>query len=256
MSKKKLLNIVKVGSYWAIVGCLAIHFLIVAISVGPDNPVKHIYKNEVADYMHPHFNQNWNLFAPNPISSNHTLAFQYEIYSNGDTIQTEWGDVLEPIIKARKESIWTPLQRLEKYISNLIETTFEDRGKMMKYLDKEGIDDKSDIEADSMLIALEDIFENTYTHACMLKYGYYTFQKMYGNQYNTLAADSVKLNYRLIDAKFPRFSKRKEDYYDQSLWDIDHFQFGPYKIYEGDGSQKSVTKIKPVIPQNLNIDVN
>ncbi|MED1270808.1 DUF5819 family protein [Bacillus mycoides] len=57
----------------------------------PINPVKVKLNSFVQGYMHPLFTQNWQLFAPNPVSTNMDIITR-GLYkdSNGKEQETEW----------------------------------------------------------------------------------------------------------------------------------------------------------------------
>lgn len=50
---------------------LGAHMTMAALSQAPLSPVKLVYGNRVAGYLDPYFSQNWQLFAPTPVSDDH-----------------------------------------------------------------------------------------------------------------------------------------------------------------------------------------
>ncbi|WP_073948470.1 DUF5819 family protein [Streptomyces kebangsaanensis] len=49
---------------------LGAHMTMAALSQAPLSPAKLVYGNRVAHYLDPYFSQNWQLFAPTPVSDN------------------------------------------------------------------------------------------------------------------------------------------------------------------------------------------
>ncbi|MGC3002275.1 DUF5819 family protein [Streptomyces sp. G35A] len=49
---------------------LGAHMTMAALSQAPLSPAKLVYGDWVADYLDPYFSQNWQLFAPTPVSDN------------------------------------------------------------------------------------------------------------------------------------------------------------------------------------------
>ncbi len=47
---------------------LCAHMTMAALSQAPLNPAKLVYGDRVAEYLDPYFSQNWQLFAPTPLS--------------------------------------------------------------------------------------------------------------------------------------------------------------------------------------------
>ncbi|WP_166355451.1 DUF5819 family protein [Phytoactinopolyspora limicola] len=80
------------GIAFFLVGLLGIHFLMTFLWNAPDNPVKEALREEVNGYIQPFFQQNWSLFAPNPVSSESELLLRARTEDpvTGDIRTTEW----------------------------------------------------------------------------------------------------------------------------------------------------------------------
>lgn len=85
------------GLAFFVTGLLAIHIVVTFLFNAPSNPVKETLRGEIAGYMLPVFDQNWSLFAPNPINSEDTLLIRARIADpeGGDDRITEWVNATE-----------------------------------------------------------------------------------------------------------------------------------------------------------------
>ncbi|NDL59090.1 DUF5819 family protein [Phytoactinopolyspora mesophila] len=80
------------GIAFFLVGLLGIHFAATFLWNAPDNPIKDSVRDEMRSYIQPFFQQNWSLFAPNPVSSEGEvlLRARTEDPVTGDVRTTEW----------------------------------------------------------------------------------------------------------------------------------------------------------------------
>lgn len=76
----------------AVVGLLAVgHVAMVFLHVAPDNTVSKEYGEEVGDWVFPEFEQNWKLFAPNPLQQNIAVEVRAEVdRTDGSRGTTGW----------------------------------------------------------------------------------------------------------------------------------------------------------------------
>ncbi|MDT0320186.1 DUF5819 family protein [Streptomyces millisiae] len=65
------------------------HLFAVFLFVAPSNTVNEEYREGVRDYIYPEFEQNWKLFAPNPLQRNVAVHARVEI----DGEVTDWVDL-------------------------------------------------------------------------------------------------------------------------------------------------------------------
>ena len=89
--------------------CFCIHFTLTALYVLPLNPVQAKGVQFINGYMHPLFIQNWQLFAPNPLSDNFYVFLKAQ-YSNGE--ESEWYDLSSQSYKTNQERRISPNNRL------------------------------------------------------------------------------------------------------------------------------------------------
>ncbi|QNS05313.1 DUF5819 family protein [Streptomyces xanthii] len=71
-----------------------LHVLMVFLHVAPSNTLSKQYGRDVDDWVYPEFEQNWKLFAPNPLQQNVAVQARGEVRTrDGDTRQTRWYDL-------------------------------------------------------------------------------------------------------------------------------------------------------------------
>lgn len=220
--KSKVLVIEKITAFTLYL-LLFIHFSLVGLTLLPSNPISHVFKLQIRGYVDPFFTQNWNLFAPNPIASNQTLLIKFTSYSQGDSISSKWLDIKEVVHKNRTRSFWSPLQRLEKYFGSITESIIEDQIELKEFLAKHPNTSKDSIEN------LLTQYRGNYGHRTLIKYSKIVYNRI--AEKSALLPDSVLLRYRIVDAEFPRFSKRHLDYYDLKNYKITYHEFDLNKIF-------------------------
>ncbi|WSR73344.1 DUF5819 family protein [Streptomyces sp. NBC_01197] len=72
----------------------AVHLAMVFLHVAPSNTVSEQYGKAVNDWIYPEFEQNWKLFAPNPLQQNIDVQARAEIRTKGGEITTTaWTDL-------------------------------------------------------------------------------------------------------------------------------------------------------------------
>ncbi|MFO7289367.1 hypothetical protein SAMN04488025_13210 [Planifilum fulgidum] len=83
---------------------LAMHFLLTILYLAPDNLLKRRFSEPLQRYMDPLFAQNWQLFAPDPISQHRSLVIKakYRDPATGEIRETPWMDITRP----RVREIW------------------------------------------------------------------------------------------------------------------------------------------------------
>jgi len=209
------LFLVGVGSIF-----LAFHFLVIALSLAPDNPLKHQFKFQIYRYVNPFFSQSWNLFSPNPINSNMTVLLKFIVYENGRADTTQWVDIMPPLIEHRKKHFWSPTQRITKFLTSCTQSILENRKMTLEYIAKDDSLAKDSIAAATFYSRLA---KQWFGHTAIIQYASYVFKQMNGPQ-NFRNADSTYVTYKIFDAKFPRFSKRNLNFFD-----LKNYQFAEYQ---------------------------
>ncbi|KDR60256.1 MULTISPECIES: DUF5819 family protein [Streptomyces] len=73
---------------------VGVHLLMVFLHVAPANTVTKQHGQAVDDYIYPEFEQNWKLFAPNPLQQNIAVQARAEILAEDGTLdRTRWVDL-------------------------------------------------------------------------------------------------------------------------------------------------------------------
>ncbi|WP_053205086.1 DUF5819 family protein [Jiangella muralis] len=82
------------GVAFFLVGLLVLHFAATFLWNAPSNPIKDSVGAQVSGYMRPFFQQNWSLFAPNPVNAEDELRVraQVEDPQTGELSTTDWAD--------------------------------------------------------------------------------------------------------------------------------------------------------------------
>ncbi|MGI5376773.1 DUF5819 family protein [Streptomyces sp. CA-251387] len=73
---------------------VCVHMGLVFLHVAPPNTVTKQHGRAIDDWIYPEFEQNWKLFAPNPLQQNIAVQVRAEISTgDGDTRTTRWYDL-------------------------------------------------------------------------------------------------------------------------------------------------------------------
>ncbi|MEV6394982.1 DUF5819 family protein [Streptomyces sp. NPDC051907] len=91
----------------AVIGVVAgIHLVMVFLHVAPSNTVTKQHGKAVDDWVYPEFEQNWKLFAPNPLQQNVSVQVRAEITDSDNSRQsTDWIDLSAEDGKAIRGSL-------------------------------------------------------------------------------------------------------------------------------------------------------
>lgn len=80
------------GLAFFLVGLVGLHFLITFLWNAPSNPIREAVNGQVTGYIQPFFQQNWSLFAPNPINAQEEVWVRARLVGpqTGAVAITEW----------------------------------------------------------------------------------------------------------------------------------------------------------------------
>ncbi|GAB2811289.1 DUF5819 family protein [Streptomyces daliensis] len=86
---------VLVASAAVVLACAAaLHLLMAFLHLAPPNTASRQYGQEIAAYVEPEFEQNWKLFAPDPLQANIHVHARLELLTpDGGTRRTGWTDL-------------------------------------------------------------------------------------------------------------------------------------------------------------------
>ncbi|MFC7217207.1 DUF5819 family protein [Streptomyces polyrhachis] len=71
----------------------ALHLGTLFLHIAPPNTVSKEHQGLIADYVYPEFEQNWKLFAPNPLQTNIHVQVRARVNTGGELTDTEWIDL-------------------------------------------------------------------------------------------------------------------------------------------------------------------
>ncbi|AEW95429.1 MULTISPECIES: DUF5819 family protein [Streptomycetaceae] len=78
----------------AVVVGAAVHCAMVFLHIAPANTVSQTHAAQVNGYIYPEFEQNWKLFAPNPVQQNTDIQARAEVWLPDGTVRTTgWVDL-------------------------------------------------------------------------------------------------------------------------------------------------------------------
>jgi hypothetical protein len=73
---------------------VAVHLAMVFLHVAPSNVLSAKHDATIDAYVYPEFEQNWKLFAPNPLQQNVAVQARAEVvHDDGSTERTDWIDL-------------------------------------------------------------------------------------------------------------------------------------------------------------------
>lgn len=111
-------KIAVLGAWIISLACLlGFHFGMTALYLTPPNPVKQAWFQPMMKYMDPLFMQNWQLFAPNPVSQHQNIFVKakWKDPQTGQIKETPWCDVSQPLIAHIQRDRFSNDGRLYQY---------------------------------------------------------------------------------------------------------------------------------------------
>lgn len=102
----------KVKIFFIVLSCIFVwHFCMTAIHVLPFNPITYKIGKMVDNYTYPLFNQNWQLFAPEPLSN---TIFVYVQVKDKLGEESKWIDISSPLYEANHKNRFSPVNILTR----------------------------------------------------------------------------------------------------------------------------------------------
>ncbi|MGW0753214.1 DUF5819 family protein [Streptomyces sp. NPDC002587] len=89
-------------------GAVFFHFSMTALHHTPFNPIREKHDDKIRAYMAPYFQQDWHLFAPEPVSEDSGYLVRAQVKKpDGSVETTQWADVTTPHIdKVQRQRFW------------------------------------------------------------------------------------------------------------------------------------------------------
>ncbi|MEJ8655471.1 MULTISPECIES: DUF5819 family protein [Streptomyces] len=106
------------------VAFVAFHFGMTALHHMPFNPIREKHDDKIRAYMTPYFQQDWHLFAPDPVAEDSGFLVRVKrVTPNGSLETTQWADVTTPHIdKLQGQRFWpSRVERLAPAVRQRIE---------------------------------------------------------------------------------------------------------------------------------------
>lgn len=96
----------KIAFFLMIAALFTYHFIVTALYVLPFNPLSYKYNKQIESYMNPLFTQNWQLFAPNPLSQSVYVNVQIKDIEGRES---KWIDFTTPLLEANHKNRFSPV---------------------------------------------------------------------------------------------------------------------------------------------------
>jgi hypothetical protein len=104
---------------------LLIHFGMTLAYLTPINPLKLRFARLIDGYMNPLFQQNWRLFAPEPLSDTRIIMAACRVRKeDGGTVETGWNDITTPYWEAHLENHLGPSTRIARSVTGAARLTY------------------------------------------------------------------------------------------------------------------------------------
>lgn len=104
---------------------LAAHTLATFAYLTPVNPVKLRISRWLYAYMHPVFQQDWRLFAPDPVKDTRTIEIKCRVLAaDGRSFETGWTDITTPYWEAHYRNRASPAERIARSMINALRMSY------------------------------------------------------------------------------------------------------------------------------------
>lgn len=98
---------------------LIFHFTIVELGNLPLNPITVALSRVIDPYMHPLFLQNWNFFAPDPVSEDISVIARAKRCERPKAcVMSAWFDVSDPMIESQRRNRFSSVAVVQLMLSN------------------------------------------------------------------------------------------------------------------------------------------
>ncbi|WP_437841981.1 DUF5819 family protein [Sorangium sp. So ce1153] len=250
----RILRLLSTSAPALLAAALCFHFAMTLAYLTPQNPLKLRFARLIDGYMSPLLQQNWHLFAPDPINDTRVLMVACRLRQpDGGTLETGWTDITTPYWEAHLKNRLGPATRIARSVTGAARLTYSADPtslQIAKKLDERraraqaggGGSEASEEQVADMLrkdVKKEQDEGFQLGSSVLARAGSAHCDSLYGPTRTT----AVRM--RMAVLKFPRFSRRdlpdakgEVTYYD---FDWAPYQpVAPLKVATEDGLQRSV----------------
>lgn len=207
-------NMTNKKTRFVVISIMILHFSIIAIvMIAEILEYKSKPISALSKYMIAPFDQDWRMFAP-PANSNITVIAQFTSYTGNISDKTDWLDMVSPLNEVKRKrpflSVGTTYisYLLGNSISHIIQTK-------LAYLDLSSKIDTTNSDSLKKKRTLELNSEKlNYGDSIILYYSKTVYERL-ATQKQSARADSVHVQWKIVDYSYPRFSEEKYDYFDK-----------------------------------------
>ncbi|WP_437293377.1 DUF5819 family protein [Sorangium sp. So ce426] len=214
---RRLLRVLSTSAPALLAAALCFHFAMTLGYLTPQNPLQLRFARLISGYMNPFFEQNWHLFAPDPITDTRLVMVACRLREpDGSTTETGWTDITTPYWESHLENRLGPATRLGRSVTGaarMIYTVDPTSLQMAKKLDQQrtraqaggGGAEASDAQVADMLrdeVKKEQEAVVQLGKSVLERAGSAHCDSLYG------PSRTAAVRMRLAVLKFPRFSRR------------------------------------------------
>ncbi|WP_437636485.1 DUF5819 family protein [Sorangium sp. So ce854] len=115
---RRFLRVLSTSAPALLGAALCFHFAMTLAYLTPQNPLKLRLARLIEGYMNPFFQQNWHLFAPDPITDTRLLMVACRLRApDGSTTETGWTDITTPYWEAHLDNRLGPATRVGRSVT-------------------------------------------------------------------------------------------------------------------------------------------
>ncbi|WP_437944931.1 DUF5819 family protein [Sorangium sp. So ce296] len=115
---RRTLRVLSTSAPALLAAALVFHFAMTLSYLTPQNPLKLRFARLIDGYMHPFLQQNWHLFAPDPITDTRVLMVACRLRQpDGGATETGWIDITTPYWEAHLDDRLGPAARLGRSVT-------------------------------------------------------------------------------------------------------------------------------------------
>ena len=182
---------------------LSLHFGLTAAYLLPLNPIKLRLAPLLASYMQPFFAQDWQFFAPEPISETRLLFLSCRLRTaDGASMETNWVDVTTPWWQAQAEWRFSPAAWLSRPQDYAVQRFFE-QSEVLAQLERHRTARDSTLKELAAEVEMAERERHILARHLLTRLGAAYCERWYGAE-RTLAS-----RFCLAVLRFPRFSARQ-----------------------------------------------